>query len=1155
MPLHFNPCFKDASKCLASLLILSVAVPGIATLVGLDSQPPNLPGDAAHSEPPQSAPPSFEDQTLLQGLSVEHRQESGGISDIKDALGPGLCIGDINGDWIDDVLFVTGSGSTRKYGKKSWWLKHRSLELYINQNGTLRNATAEFGLQIEHATMGCLLADFDNDGYNDLIVTSFTGTYLYRNVEGSRFKLVKSFSDTAKSMWSTGATLIDANGDNLPDVYLSHYTRYRKNQKTFEGDSGFAGGNKGALDPRLYDGESNQLLINNGNFSFSDSTSRYFPADDKDRSLSALTADFNSDGHDDLLVLNDEGSPSRLYVKKNDRFVEDLNYQSPFKLVSSTFGLPYSEGLLISRPSGLGLTYLQHHPTLKAHEDRGWELGLNSTKLLASGYWGSVSEDFDLDGDDDVFLATGLRVPDPYAPKHTVAQRDVLFLKTFAGFTPTAASAPIRGLTSARSTGSSDINFDGKPDLIVTSNNSAAKVLINTTPTPSNWIGLKATQPTMAALTQSRWSRTSRIGLIPLFLGSQNSFKIIALPSSADVQITIGATTATLKANSHYVYDGNSFSAIRATASKSDEPELKFLPLFVQKAWLLKALAFLDTEPAYDGLMQIDDLIGNTSSSTELRQFVLQQPKKTSLLHFYIDWASDLEPPTRSMAWSAILEMESERSIRYLLELFDSTDAQRACELSKVFTAWFIEEEAAIKSKHLAVPYFIRQLDSTDPRIIRCAAQALGASEHITAYPALISAYRTVVDAEARASIIQALGSVRQSEAIPFLDKLFKPQAGARVLVDVTIALNRLSPLHGDRLLSSAFSDSVYSWTELADLADRVLSAENSRHFSAAALEAASSWINRNTVHIKHNIDELPASSQLSFEYRLGHAASDESILSIIDQGDASAIRTIETVLERRGTISSHVAHGALASVQWSKLTTSSRALFLRSLGSRDLEHWPRLDLVLHNLIADIGLMPVALQLKVLYYLQDDFALTQGVEAYVCRHPPSIGESKITRMAASSGPRPLLIDAYITPSVIDSLGNKSASAWLLGVLSRRTNDEHRTLIDCLSKMKLPRAMALKLDMLILGLPDHYENLKAQWLLSVTEQRPAVAAGVERRFARDEVKFMYRYLNMKSLTDFSPALLQYISQNSSDQNLLQFADYMAQALSSQGKTDE
>ena len=145
------------------------------------------------------APIQFEDATAQAGIHFTHSFGAEKLGSLVESTGAGCVWFDYNNDGKPDLFVVNG----RPLGKEMHPYPLKKMpdplptnHLYRNNgNGSFTDVTAEAGVAGDGFNFSAEAADFDNDGYTDLIVTSYGKVTLYRNRgNGTRKRLNRTSS-------------------------------------------------------------------------------------------------------------------------------------------------------------------------------------------------------------------------------------------------------------------------------------------------------------------------------------------------------------------------------------------------------------------------------------------------------------------------------------------------------------------------------------------------------------------------------------------------------------------------------------------------------------------------------------------------------------------------------------------------------------------------------------------------------------------------------------------------------------------------------------------------------------------------------------------------------------------------------------------------
>ena len=260
----------------------------------------------------------FTDQTQQAGVHFKHINGASEEKYLPETMGSGGLFFDYNNDGHLDIYLVNSGTLSRT--SESHRPPSEMNVLYRNKgDGTFVDATTEAGLQ--HNTgygMGCLAADYDNDGDTDLYLTNFGRNQLYRNNGDGTFMDGTSHAGVGDGKWSVSASFGDFNLDGHLDLYVANYLDYQLETAHacfLEGVHIYCG-------PHEYPGARDTLYRNNGDGTFTDLTTRA-GVHNTGKGLGALFTDYNDDGYPDIFVAND-AVPDFLYQNNKDGTFTDV---------------------------------------------------------------------------------------------------------------------------------------------------------------------------------------------------------------------------------------------------------------------------------------------------------------------------------------------------------------------------------------------------------------------------------------------------------------------------------------------------------------------------------------------------------------------------------------------------------------------------------------------------------------------------------------------------------------------------------------------------------------------------------------------------------------------------------------------------------------
>ena len=443
----------------------------------------------------------FVDATAEAGIDFVHTSGMSGRKYAVETIGAGAAFFDYDRDgWMD--LYIVNGGDLPGYVSAD----APKNEFYRNEGGRFVEVGEARGVADTGYGMGVSAGDFDNDGDADLFVANFGRNILYRNegqAAGWRYRDITGDAGLGgDESWSTGSSFVDYDLDGDLDLYVANYLEFA----FAEEDLGAAGGlqrPRRHLAPTEYPGRRDFLFRNDGAGRFVDVTVAAGLLNVECRELGAVFFDYDLDGDPDLFQGND-ATPNFLFRNDSGHFVEvglfaGVAYNQGGK-PEGTMGVDVADFDGDGHLDLVMTNFQWESNTLYRNEGNGlfkdvsMDAGLAATSLDRLAF-GINFLDADLDGDQDLYVANGHIDEDigRFDPQATYGQRDQLYLNDGQGrFTDVSEAAGLYLTIDLVGRGSAvaDYDNDGDADLLLVNTAQRAVLLRNETDGAGNWLAL-----------------------------------------------------------------------------------------------------------------------------------------------------------------------------------------------------------------------------------------------------------------------------------------------------------------------------------------------------------------------------------------------------------------------------------------------------------------------------------------------------------------------------------------------------------------------------------------------------------------------------------------------------------------------------------------
>jgi Flp pilus assembly protein TadD len=529
-------------------------VPG-AALEGLtDTLGRNLPADRPDVR--------FTDVTDSAGIRFRHFSGQR-TSRLPEDMGSGAAWGDYDKDgWLD--LYVANQSGPLTLSPAQVAASPAHAVLYHNRgDGTFEDVSEAAGVAFRGTGMGVAWGDCDNDGWPDLLLTTYGGLVLYHNRGNGTFEDITARAGLAgfHGFW-TGVAWADYNRDGHLDAYIGGYVQF-EDRPNAPASRQYNIVQPASLNPASFPAERNLLLRNRGHCRFTDVAGEAGVADPQGRSLSVAWADLDEDGWPDLYVANDL-SDNVLFRNRRNRTFQDISHTAAVADYRGAMGLAIGdwdgdgdEDIFIThwlaQENALYDNELRRAPGDQPppgaslwFTDDADRFGLGQVALDFVG-WGTSFFDYDNDGRPDLMVVNGSTIEKDSDRTQLVPMRDQLLWNggpTRGFFDVSSVAGPYfaRALVGRGAT-FGDYDNDGDVDVFIVNNDGPGVLLRNDGGNKRPWfaIGLEGRKSNRSAvgarvrLVAGGVAQVQELGAQPSYLSQDSPILHFGLGSATAV--------------------------------------------------------------------------------------------------------------------------------------------------------------------------------------------------------------------------------------------------------------------------------------------------------------------------------------------------------------------------------------------------------------------------------------------------------------------------------------------------------------------------------------------------------------------------------------------------------------------------------------------
>ncbi len=455
------------------------------------------------------APRWFTDVTHRSNFHYRTNNDFTGRKYFPQPMCGGVAAIDYDNDGRMDLFFTNGARLPELVKSSPDYL---NCLLRNKGDGTFEDVTAKAGLGGAGLgfSFGVAVADYDNDGFDDIFICNAGMNTLYHNNGNGTFSEVtlgSGLDRKPENVLSVGAAWFDYNNDGLLDLIVTNYTAWtpQADKQCFMDVQ-----HEEYCSPIVYKSVASRLYRNLGKGKFEDATDASGFGKALGKGMGISIADFNGDGLMDVFIANDT-EPNFLFINQgNGTFKESgLELGAAYNAQGDSVSGMGCDARDFDNDGWVDIVYndlsgqvfgLLRNEAGKSFADATWSSKLGTLSRNLSG-WSIGFIDYNNDGWKDIYSANG----DVDNLTASSRQHDTMF-ENIDGKTlrdVTDKMGPDFAFTGyQRGSAFVDLNNDGFMDLVVTSLGERPRILMNNALNSNHWLllDLRGTKSNRSAI-------------------------------------------------------------------------------------------------------------------------------------------------------------------------------------------------------------------------------------------------------------------------------------------------------------------------------------------------------------------------------------------------------------------------------------------------------------------------------------------------------------------------------------------------------------------------------------------------------------------------------------------------------------------------------